>query len=409
MSIFKKKSNSSNSNENSKPSKGRKKKLYILIIVIVIVITIWVVELIFAHMDKKALESQTHVIDWGTRRAIELEEPRPGRIIKIVPWGEHLIHSDGLLEKRVYDYRVDEEGFVIPSKIYQHPDKLIVFLGGSTTQIVMVDPELRFPYLVGRMLENRTGKKINAYNHGKSGAHTLDSINSFLNKIIAHSPNIVILMHNINDLNSLIYNKGTYYGKVRNPVIHVGLKKQRREKSISESGSDFFEAIMHGTIPHIYVRLKNSIQSIFGNNRAAAQDEFQEVRHEERQINEKSIKENFKRNLKLFIYIAKSHHIIPVLMTQANRFFDQEEKWHQYIKEKIEKDMKISFERYCTLYRSLNDLIRQVGNEHDVMVIDLAAGIPQRSEFIHDPVHFNANGSKLAADIITHQLMPLLQ
>ena len=55
--------------------------------------------------------------------------------------------------QKPYVLRVDRQGFIMPSKIHDHPDLTIAFLGGSTTECIYVDEDNRFPYLVGRLLE----------------------------------------------------------------------------------------------------------------------------------------------------------------------------------------------------------------------------------------------------------------
>ena len=46
--------------------------------------------------------------------------------------------SDSLAQKP-YVLRVDRQGFIMPSKIHDHPDLTIAFLGGSTTECIYVD------------------------------------------------------------------------------------------------------------------------------------------------------------------------------------------------------------------------------------------------------------------------------
>src|SRR3989338_4897784 len=96
-----------------------------------------------------------------------------------------------------YPFNIDENGFVKPAKIHENSDVNIFFLGGSTTECEYVDELYRFPYLAGRILEEKTGKKINSYNGGKSGNNSIHSVNNLLNKVAPLKPHIVVWMEKI--------------------------------------------------------------------------------------------------------------------------------------------------------------------------------------------------------------------
>ena len=128
--------------------------------------------------------------------------------------------SDGLVQKP-FVLRVDRQGFIMPSKIHDHPDLTIAFLGGSTTECTYVDEDNRFPYLAGRLLERQTHLKVNSYNAGRSGNNTLHCLNVLLNKVVNLKPDIVVLMENINDLAILMYEK-TYWNDQSLPVAPHG-------------------------------------------------------------------------------------------------------------------------------------------------------------------------------------------
>ena len=82
-----------------------------------------------------------------------------------------------------------------------------------------MDEENRFPYVVGTILEQETGKRINSYNGGLSGNNSLHAIDLLVNKVIPLKPRVVVFMENINDLSTLLYEK-TYWNKnnVRAPI-----------------------------------------------------------------------------------------------------------------------------------------------------------------------------------------------
>jgi hypothetical protein len=129
----------------------------------------------------------------GIKRYIKLREFNPLYRDVLVPNQEAMQMSDSLAQKE-YVLRVDRQGFIMPSKIHDHPDLTLAFLGGSTTECTYVDEDNRFPYLVGRLLERETHLKVNSYNAGRSGNNTLHCLNILLNKVVNLKPDIVVLM-----------------------------------------------------------------------------------------------------------------------------------------------------------------------------------------------------------------------
>ena len=63
---------------------------------------------------------------------------------------------------------------------------------------------------------------------------------------------------------------------------------------------------------------------------------------------------------------------------------------------------------FIELYARFNQAIREVGKANGVLVIDLAALIPQDKQYMYDVVHLNTRGSQLAAQLISERLQPLV-
>ena len=372
-------------------------------VLVITAIAIAACEGLFAFLDARAIHSHTNVAAWGVRRAISLEEARPGRIITWVPTGEFFNYSDGYLERREYKYEADANGFLKPSAPARQADVSIVFQGGSTTEIVFVDPALRFAYVAGQLIEQATGKKVNTYNAGVSGSNSNDFINALINKLGAFRPNYVVMMENINDLNTLIYNHNSYYGKIRSPIIEIEQKRGRQTRSIVGSALALADTVPATLVRHLYGRVAGIIAGMTGQQEQS--DEFAAVRGERRSVDPDLIRSEYMRNLKLYIQTARLMGATPVLMTQASRFYDESADWKSYIKATIEERTKLPFEAYRELHHSFNQAIRSVGKTEGVLVIDLETKIPGRSEYIHDLVHFNANGSRLAARAISDEFV----
>jgi hypothetical protein len=371
-------------------------------IVLGIALTLALAELLASRRAQSERRLRTYVPRWGALRAIRLEEPRPGRVMECVPDAEHLDYSDGYLERRAYRYEADAAGFLMPSRVHEHADVTIIFQGGSTTEAVFVDPELRFPYLAGRLLEQAIGRPVNAYNAAVSGSYTLDSINALLNKHAALRPTFVVMMEAINDLQTLIFNHNDYYGRVRNTVEGIEQRRGRRTPGLGDSLAQLGTAIGRRTVPNLIAQATAAVRKARG--QSAVPDEFAHVRHERRTAAPDQIRARFRRNVELWVDVARAFGITPILMTQMSRFRDDAPAWRAHIRASIEAKTCVPFDLSRQLHEGLNQVLRDVGASRQVLVIDLERRIPQRSEFIHDLVHFNGNGSRLAARIISDEI-----
>ncbi len=261
-----------------------------------------------------------------------------------------------------YAFNVDENGFIKPGKIHENPDVNIFFLGGSTTECEYVDEPYRFPYLSGRILEQKTGKKINAYNAGKSGNNSIHSINNLLNKIAPLNPHIVVRMENINDLSTLLY-EATYWNKNRSRSNLACFSKN-------------------------FSNLRN-----FRNEWAESpfRDMILDEQHQQR------IKVEYRKVLTLFVAITKAVGATPVLMTQVNRITNYSDFTVKDNDEEFNKS-------YRKLYGDFQNITRQVAQENNILLIDLAREIPDINEHLYDSVHFKNEGSKMVAEFIAKKL-----
>jgi lysophospholipase L1-like esterase len=261
-----------------------------------------------------------------------------------------------------YKFDIDENGFVKPSKIHENPDINIFFIGGSTTECEYVDEPYRFPYLAGRILEEKTGKKINSFNAGKSGNNSIHSVNNLLNKIIPLHPDIVVRMETINDLSTLLY-EATYWNR-----------------NVSRSNLGCFDK-------------KKSLLRNFRNEweRSPFRDMILDENHQQK------IKAEHRKILTLFVSITKAIGATPVLMTQVNNIVRNPD----YVVKENDKKFNQSYRK---LYAEFQDITRQVAKENNVLLIDLSHQVPGISQYIYDSVHLNNEGSKLVSKIIAEKL-----
>ena len=332
------------------------------------------------------------------KRAIVLREFRP--LLKEYNYPAKEDEPYDTIEKKNYLLRVDENGFIMPSEKYSNPDISLVFLGDSVTAELLVDEDKRFPYLSGVLLEKELGVKINSFNASRTANNTLNTLDVLLNKIIPMKPDIAIIMHNNNDVAIMLYEK-TYWNDspTRRLIFDIN------EYILNNS----FKIIRDKFIPNVSreLRLAGARLRTLLRTRGIdkSNDEFAKMRKTKVNYNTSEMVEQFEMNLQTFITICKIRKIIPVLMTMASRFTENPDK---AIIDRF-KGVGVSYQEYKHFFELFNDSIRKKAHENDILLIDLAAAIPQEKKYIYDVIHYNDYGSIKAAEIIKNNLKPLLQ
>ena len=301
-------------------------------------------------------------------------------------------HYDTLVAKK-YLMRIDADGFIEPSKKYTNPDMSLVFIGGSTTECRYVDEEHRFPYLVGVLLEQQTGIKINSYNAARSGNHSLNSLDILLNKVFPIKPDIVVMLENINDLTILLY-ESSYWNRNSSRSVIFDINK--------EIDANFLKVIRDRYIPNLAMAMHNfdnTIRLLWKSNKKS-RDEFAHIRGKNIIVDKSAMVEQFEMNLQSFIYLCKARNIIPVIMTMPSRF---KEKPDKIILDAF-NNPPLDYFQFKQIFDLFNKSILKKAQENNIMVIDLAKEIPQENEFMYDIVHYTDKGSRKIADIISDRL-----
>jgi lysophospholipase L1-like esterase len=337
----------------------------------------------------------------GIKRYIKLREFNPLYRDVLVPDANAVRMHDGLVQKP-YVLRVDRQGFIMPSRVHDHPDLTIAFLGGSTTECTFVDEDNRFPYLAGRLIEQQTHLKVNSYNAGRSGNNTLHCLNVLLNKVVNLKPDLVILMENINDLAILMYDK-TYWND--HPSRSPLLEKSPNFKTVGQDLEQTFHLVRDLTFPN----LSRELKKLSPFRRQGKKDEFHGVRGQKITIDQDLLVREFSLNLQTFINICRARGITPVLMTQPSRLTESPDSLIQKLMGSLKVSQGITYAEFKAAFDRLNQTIRDVGAKNQVLVIDLAREIPPVKENISDEVHFLDQGSRLVAARLAAGLIPVVK
>jgi len=333
-------------------------------------------------------------------RVVRLREKLPNSTRIRTVSKQHLNNSDGLDPKKVTHIRVDKNGFIMPSKVHENPDLSIVFLGGSTTASSFVDEDNRFPYATAKYLEKDFGMKVNAYNGGQGGNHSMHSNINLYAKVIPLQPQIVVLMHNINDLATLMI-EGTYWNSNVSRKMIVSFQDFRAGNEISTHNRSMGESIFFQWFPHIAETLREPI---------VTKDEWANKRGKKALgIDKFYLVNQFKNSLRSFITTARAWNIVPVLMTQPNRFTEKPDEIVRTTFKKFENEWGINYDDYRDLYLDFQKAIRAVAKENSIVLVDLGNKIQKNSRHIYDNVHLTDVGSLAVADEIRKTLSNIIE
>lgn len=330
--------------------------------------------------------------DIKVARSLRLREFGPNRSMWVNPAGHDV--DTALLDSKTYFLKTDVNGFIMGPDDDSTALPEIVFFGGSTTECIFVDDSLRFPYLTSRIIEKRTNKKIVTRNYGYGGNHSFHSLVNLFGTGLRLKPEVIVWMHNINDLN-LLARTGSYYEAPANRRFYFEEGKEAEIGFVARV-SKMIWAIGQTFIPNTLERLyKVKVQ------RSTPKDEWHGYRNLPPVPFEK-VESEFLNSLRSFIALSQANNISVVLMTQFN-CFRIENSTQRSVYEKANPGQE--FGVFIQNYKRLNDEIRRIAAETSTSLIDLDRLVSKDEKFYYDGVHVNNAGSKLVSQIVADHLV----
>ncbi|MBI34579.1 MAG: hypothetical protein CMP67_04360 [Flavobacteriales bacterium] len=321
----------------------------------------------------------------GIKRCIQLREHEPGKKFIVQPDSVYKAFTENL-DTGTFNVLIDKHGFISNHSISEEKDK-VIFFGGSTTECLYMPDTLRFPYLVEKRLGER-GYNVKVYNSGVSGNNSMHSLNNLINKGIPLNPKYCVLMHNINDLNILLY-EGSYFND--NPSKKLVMDMPQSAK-----------ANLKGSLLLVIQNIFSNTISLIKQNSYSKnpRDEFEKTRNNTTN-NLKS--ELYSKSIRTFIQTCKNFNIQPILVTQFNRLSPP---FNGIIYENPKNKLKHkghSIEKYSEQYKSFNDTIRAISLRENTKLIDLDS-LVKENNMLYDVCHLNSSGSLFVSKIISDSL-----
>ncbi len=273
-------------------------------------------------------------------------------------------------------FRTDANGYILPGNQFEDPEYTVAFLGGSTTEMLLVAEDLRLSARVSSLLQAE-GLRVNTINAARSGNTLHDSINIMFNQIQQAQPDFVVIMHATND-QGVIQLDPQYLSRSARPVSFNKLMLYSLQKLSGVSG-------LFGLIRQAYTRFDNTHTQYAENNaRTLTRDEAKP----------------FAARLNTVVAMARAFGITPVLMTQPLAEVDNQytPNWANLANQKL-----------------FNDVIRSIARATSTVVIDLDRTMNDRFvhekpvDYLYDGMHATDKGAKLYAQIVSTALLPMMR
>jgi lysophospholipase L1-like esterase len=294
-------------------------------------------------------------------------------------------HTDRELDRRALHldppkirFRTDARGYIEPAKRIADPEFTLAFQGGSTTECLVVQEDLRWPNQVAVQLEP-LGFRVNSRNAGKAGNTAHDSLVNLVQVVAPDRPDVALLMNAINDAGLLA--EGGY--ALRAP----------RPDGWRAGGRWLFESLA-------------AHSSLAGLIRRFATAEHPEARSPRETPSESAAPdtESFAARVRAWVRTSRAFGIEPVLITEPLSTLRNEltPPWTD-----------------AAALAVFNERIRAIGREEGAVVIDLAALVQAEPEFgdpaaiYYDAMHVNDAGARiygrLVAEALARDVLPRLR
>lgn len=307
-------------------------------------------------------------------------------VLLLYPVGNFIYSKKGGLKSVLNDYHPYLQLMPpVPSHDREKPEAksglTLFFLGGSTTEFT----DNKGKDWVGRvenLLRLRSGNsELYCTNLGRQWYTTLHTLINYETNLRHHNPDIIIVMHAINDLlhnaDESYYSHGRFredYGHFYGPMNRI-------------VGPRGFYAEVVSNLRIWYQKPRKTLELY----------EFPGIR-------------SFNKNLNNLIDLAQIDGTITALMTQPTLLkekMDSEEcKVLQMVN--VETCGPRMIWSYTTAYRGMktyNNMTRSIAAARGVYLIDLEKAVPKTLTFIRDEVHYRDTTFSLIAEYISEQII----
>jgi lysophospholipase L1-like esterase len=277
----------------------------------------------------------------------------------------------------------------------------VIAIGGSTTECHFLNDDRTWPFLLGRELaDSFPGCWLN--NAGLDGhstyGHTI-LLNDYVKKL---RPSVVLFLTGINDV------------ETAGPLFHDKLSTQNAYPDFRHfivNNSEVLSLALNlarGWRAQRFNNTTNSMLVLDSNRRLILPDTVMQ----QRLTRQAPYLAGYRQRLNELADTCLARHILPVFITQPNLFGAGKDPVTGVDLEAYptdSSDTAINGKLIWEMLEEYNDVVRSMGLEKKVPVIDLARLMPKNSLYFYDMSHFTNAGAEKVAELLTAELSPVLR
>ena len=280
----------------------------------------------------------------------------------------------------------------------------IIILGGSSVfDQNMTDSTAAqgrdWPHRVERLLNEEGFQNVEIINAGVPGHASFDALGRLYAQLWMYKPDYILFYEAWNDIK--------YFRDLspERPLI-VRYEPFKPGSNVFAEYQGWWDRLLSGS--QLYVKLRNRYyewkargwSSRIGREGVAPEGPYQST------LSGFAI-DQYRLDVKLIVDLARDIGAIPILITQATlvspRNSEKERRLISY------EYQLLTHSALVQAFAATYQVLRAVGSEKSVPVLDLAKDLNGRAEFFTDHVHLNAKGSEEVARRVAEFLAPFLR
>jgi lysophospholipase L1-like esterase len=293
----------------------------------------------------------------------------------------------------------DKKGFRVTSEIdYLNKNTFRIFaVGASTTEEIYVDNLETWTGLLENKIWPPNAGKVEVINTGLSGLRAKNHL-ATMKRTEKYFPNLYIFLVGVNDWNK-----------------HI--KDLVGEKEIGDMTLD--NTLLYSGIVKLKQLIMSSIFKLIGNNNSFSKkidggfysDRNNSLMKEDvRKLKINNVDPEYYSNINEIAKKCSQKKYDCLFVTQPTAYSD---KISPYLKSRLwmtppDASYTLDLDSLINISTFYNLTLKKITDKYQLPLCDLANKIPPSEEYFYDDVHFNENGSKKVAEIISECINKLI-
>jgi lysophospholipase L1-like esterase len=274
----------------------------------------------------------------------------------------------------------------------------IITIGGSTTECHFLNDQYTWPYVLGQKLADSLNN-VWLNNAGMDGHSTYGHLIMLNDHVKKLHPSVVLFLTGINDV------------ETASPSFHDNL-------STKGAWSDFKHYIFENSeVLNLLLNLSRGWRAQRFNNTThemTVLNNDQLLRLPDSVINKRVANQKpyltaYRSRLQQLADTCIANHILPVLVTQPNQFGVGKDSLTGADLELFDVEPGLNGKLIWRILEEYNEVVRNLGREKQIPVIDLAHLLPKNSVYFYDASHFTNAGAEKVASLLAADLLPVLE